>query len=51
MRSDQLRAFAASYLSQDKGTLFDLAQAYRTSHEREVLEVAAIAADVSLVGT
>ena len=48
MRNDQIRALAASYPSQNKKALFDLAQAYRTRHEREVLAVAAIAADVAL---
>ena len=48
MRSNELRALAASYPPQEKKALFDLAQAYRTRHEREILEVAAIAADVSL---
>ena len=48
MKNDELRALAAAYPPQEKEALFDLAQAYRTRHEREVLEVAAIAADVSL---
>ena len=48
MRNVEFRALAASYPPHDKKALFDLAQAYRTRGEREVLEVAAIAADVAL---
>ena len=48
MRNSDLRALAASYPPHEKEALFELARAYRTRDEREVLEVAAIAADVSL---
>ena len=48
MRNDEFRELAASYPHHDKKALFDLAQAYRTRGEREVLEVAAIAADIAL---
>ena len=48
MRYEELRTLAGSYPPQEKDALFELAQRYRCRDEREVLEVAAIAADVSL---
>ena len=48
MRCEELRTLAESYPSQEKYALFELAQIYRCRDEREVLEIAAIAADVSL---
>ncbi len=48
MRYEELRTLAESYPPQEKEALFELAQRYRSRDEREVLEVAAIAADVSL---
>ena len=48
MRNDEFSELAESYPHHDKKSLFDLAQAYRTRGEREVLEVAAIAADIAL---
>ena len=48
MRYDELRTLAESYPPQEKDALFELAQRYRCKDEREVLEIAAIAADVSL---
>ena len=48
MRYEELRTLAESYPHQEKYALFELAQRYRSRDEREVLEVAAIAADVSL---
>ena len=48
MRCEELRTLAESYPPQEKDALFELAQRYRCRDEREVLEIAAIAADVSL---
>ena len=48
MGYEELRTLAESYPPQERDALFDLAQKYRSREEREVLEVAAIAADVSL---
>ena len=45
---EELRTLAESYPPQEKDALFELAQRYRCRDEREVLEIAAIAADVSL---
>ncbi len=44
----ELRDLAESYPPQERNALFELAQKYRSRDEQEVLEVAAIAADVSL---
>ena len=48
MGYEELRVFSESYPPQERDALFELAQKYRSRAEREVLEVAAIAADVSL---
>ena len=48
MRYEELGTLAESYPPQEKDALFELAQRYRCRDEREVLEIAAIAADVSL---
>ena len=48
MGYEELRTLAESYPPQERDALFELAQEYRSRDEREVLEVAAIAADVSL---
>ena len=48
MGYEELRVFSESYPAQERGELFELAQKYRSRDEREVMEVAAIAADVSL---
>ncbi len=48
MGYEELRVLSDSYPPRDRGVLFDLAQKYRSRDEREVLEVAAIAADISL---
>ena len=48
MGYEELRTLAESYPPQERDSLFELAQEYRSRDEREVLEVAAIAADVSL---
>ena len=48
MRFEELRALAESYPPQERDALFDLAQKYRSRDEREILDLAAIAADISL---
>ena len=48
MGYEELRVLSESYSPQERDTLFELAQKYRSRDEQEVLEVAAIAADVSL---
>ena len=48
MAYEELKTLAESYPPQERDALFDLAQEYRSGDERDVLEVAAIAADVSL---
>ena len=48
MGYEELRVLSESYPAQERGAFFELAQKYRSRNEREVLEVAAIAADVSL---
>ena len=48
MGYEKLETLAESYPPHEKDALFELAQRYRSRDEREVLEVAAIAADVSL---
>ena len=48
MGYEDLKALAESYPPQEQDALFELAQKYRSRDEREILEVAAIAADVSL---
>ena len=48
MAYEELKTLAESYPPQERATLFELAQEYRSGDERDVLEVAAIAADVSL---
>ena len=48
MGYEELTTLAESYPPEEREALFGLAQKYRTRDEREVLEVAAIAADVSL---
>ncbi len=48
MAYEELKTLAESYPPQERDTLFELAQEYRSRDERGVLEVAAIAADVSL---
>lgn len=48
MGYEELRVLSESYPPRDRGVLFDLAQKYRIRDEREVMEVAAIATDVSL---
>ena len=48
MGYEELRTLAESYPPQERDALFELAQKSRSREEREVLEVAAIAADVSL---
>ena len=48
MGYEGLTPLAESYPAQERDALFELAQEYRHRDEREVLEVAAIAADVSL---
>ena len=47
MGYEKLLVLARSYPPQKRDALFELAQKYRSRDEREVLEVAAIAADVS----
>lgn len=47
MGYEELRALAESYPPQEQDVLFELAQKYRSRDEREILEVATIAADVS----
>ena len=48
MGYEELRVLSESYPPQERDALFELAQKYRSRDEREVMEVAAIAADVSL---
>ena len=48
MTYDALKNLAGSYPPQERESLLDLAQEYRSRDEREILETAAIAADVSL---
>ena len=48
MGYEQLVALAESYPPQNRETLHELAQEYRSRGERQVLEVAALAADISL---
>ena len=48
MAYEELKTLAESYPPQERDALFELVQEYRSRDEREVLEVAAIAADVSL---
>ena len=48
MAYEELKTLAESYPPQERDALFELAQEYRSGDERDVLEVAAIAADVSL---
>ena len=48
MEYEELTTLAASCPPRERDELFELAQKYRSRDEREVLEVAAIAADVSL---
>ena len=48
MGYEELKTLAESYPPQEQDALFELAQKYRSRDEREILEVAAIAADVSL---
>lgn len=48
MGYEELKELAESYPSEERDALFELAQRYRTRDEREVLEVAGIAADVAL---
>ena len=48
MGYEGLTTLAESYPPEERDALFELAQKYRTRDEREVLEVAALAADVSL---
>ena len=48
MGYEELQALSLTYPPQARGALFELAQKYRVRDEREVMEVAAMAADVSL---
>ena len=49
MTGDQeIKALAATYTPQERDSLLGLTREYRTRWEREVLEIAALAADVSL---
>ena len=48
MGYEELKTLAESYPPQKRDSLLELAQEYRSRDERELLEVAAIAADVSL---
>ena len=48
MRYKQLAALAESYPPQKRESLHELAQEYRSRSERQVLDLAALAADVSL---
>lgn len=48
MAYDKLKYLAATYPVQSRGELAKFAEKYRRQHEREVLELAAIATDVSI---
>ena len=48
MGYDELRVLAESYPHKERESLLELAQGYRIRDEREILELAAIATDVSL---
>ena len=48
MGYEQLKTLAESYPPQERESLLELAQRYRSRSEREVLELAALATDVSL---
>ena len=48
MGYEELRVLAESYPPKEREALFELAQTYRSRDEREILELAAIAADISL---
>ena len=48
MAYEALKTLAESYPPQERETLLALVQDYRSRDEREILELAAIAADVSL---
>ena len=48
MGYEQLQALAESYEPQERESLLELAQGYRRRSEREILELAALATDVSL---
>ena len=48
MGYEKLRVLSESYPLRERNALFELAQKFRSRDEREVLQVAAIAADVSL---
>ena len=48
MGYEELRVLAESYPPEEREALFELAQIYRSRDEQEVLELAAIAADVTL---
>ena len=48
MGYEELRVLAESYPHKEREALFELAQTYRSRDEREILELAAIAADISL---
>ena len=48
MGYEELIALSRSYSPQERNALFELAQEYRSRDEREVLEVAAIACEVSI---
>ena len=48
MGYEELRVLSESYPPRERDALFELAQKFRSRDEREVMEVAAIAADVSL---
>ena len=48
MGYEKLRVLSESYPPRERDALFELAQKFRSRDEREVMEVAAIAADVSL---
>ena len=48
MGYEKLRALAESYPPQDRESLLELVQGYRSRSEREILELAALATDVSL---
>ena len=48
MGYEELRVIAESYPHKEREAIFELAQTYRSRDEREILDLAAIAADVSL---
>ena len=48
MGYEKLRVLSESYPPRERDALFELAQKFRSRDEREVMEVAAIAADVSI---